>query len=91
MSLPTIPYDKALHFVYGVLISVAASVFSMHSGLPAAVAAFSAALAFGVMKEAYDWITGRGTLDALDVLATVAGSVPIAILAQLPGLTRLTW
>ena len=65
--------DKVLHFAAGAVISGAA--YALTGSLWAAVLA--AALA-GAAKEAYD-ATGRGTVDLMDFIATVAGALIPAI------------
>jgi len=61
--------DKVLHFAAGAVIASAA--YALTGSLWAAVLA--AALA-GAAKEAYD-ATGRGTVDAVDFAATLAGAL----------------
>jgi hypothetical protein len=69
MSLPMLPHDKANHLAYGAAI---AAVTALLMPLPLAlVVCVLAALG----KELIDLVGGKGTPDAWDVLATVAGSV----------------
>lgn len=68
--IPTLPADKANHFVYGSLVALVGLLFGV---LPAAVMVLVAA--FG--KEIFDLATGRGTPDGFDALATVAGGAAV--------------
>lgn len=65
MKLYQLPPDKANHLIYGLLIYCVVGLYSPQAGL---LAATIAALA----KEAYD-STGRGRVEVLDCIATVAG------------------
>lgn len=61
-------HDKKLHFITGLLLSLlVGAVWHPVAGLIASVIA-------GAAKEIYD-STGRGTVDALDFVATAAGGL----------------
>lgn len=62
--------DKVLHFLGGAGATlVASALFTPKIGLAAGVA-------LGIGKEIlWDWGLGRGTPEALDALATIAGSL----------------
>ncbi len=70
--LPTLPADKANHFVYGAVICCALTLFVgvMWAGL--------AVLVVAALKEAWDW-KHKGTVDLWDVVATCAGGACVAI------------
>ena len=68
MKLPMLPLDKANHFVYGTILFTLGSIFSVWLGLTLAVL-------FGVGKEVYDRVTGRGTPDRMDAIVTAAPAV----------------
>jgi Kef-type K+ transport system membrane component KefB len=81
----TIPHDKALHFVYGTLIFVAAFIAATVAGLhgPLAASAFVAGVAVG--KEVKDCWQNRAakkagllpphSVEFLDILWTVAPAI----------------
>ncbi len=67
--LPIIPQDKANHFIYGLAIFLAVGLaFGAIPGLVAAVL-------IGAAKEIYDRVSGKGTPDVYDFVATVVGGV----------------
>lgn len=68
--------DKIIHFIGGAV--AAGAVIAVGGG---GGAAFLCALCFGIGKEAID-ATGRGHVEALDVLATGAGGLLVAIAAS---------
>jgi hypothetical protein len=76
MTLPSLPADKANHFVFG---ACAAALGGLHSVLMGLL--LCAVLAVG--KELRDRITRRGTPELLDAVATLAGGVvallPLAV------------
>jgi hypothetical protein len=85
MSLPSLPPDKANHFVYGAVIyAVTFCIFSLLK-LPAATYyAFATVALFGVGKEIVDYLQNRFQgaqhgVEALDALATIAGGAICAI------------
>lgn len=70
MSLSkTLPYDKILHCLAGVIIFAAFNfLFTWQVGL---IASFT----IGALKEIWDKISGKGTPDLLDFLVTGVGGV----------------
>ena len=75
--LPQLPADKANHFIYGCVIALAGAALAPLIGSdPRTVAAVSA-IAAGIVKEALDYWTWGGGVDALDAVATAAGAVPV--------------
>ena len=85
--------DKALHMIAGAVIAVLSVVVVAmlgHGFFISALAGGLASLAAGVLKERIDqWSAGewwpfryRGTADTLDIVATVIGGVPAAVIAS---------
>jgi len=72
MNLPSLPADKANHFVYGAAL---AGVGALHSALAGAVLCW----VFAIGKEVYDRVSKRGTPDRWDAVATAAGAVPVLL------------
>jgi hypothetical protein len=72
MNLPTLPADKANHVAYGAALACIGGFHSVLAG--AALCA-----AFGIGKEIYDRATKRGTPDALDAAATLAGGALVLL------------
>jgi hypothetical protein len=68
MKLPMLPHDKANHLAYGAAI---AAVTALLMPLPLALVVCVLA---AVGKELIDLVGGKGTLDAWDAVANVAGS-----------------
>lgn len=86
MTLPVLPYDKALHANYGAVIGAVAAVAASHflGAQYAGVAALGAAALAGAGKEVVDYLQNRyqGTqhgVELLDALATVAGGAAVAL------------
>lgn len=77
--IPVLPEDKANHFVYGSLVAFIGLFFDP---LPAA----AMVLLVGFGKELYDLVSGRGTPDGTDALATVAGGAVVVAPALLRSL-----
>lgn len=77
--LPMLPPDKANHFVYGAVVAALGLFFGP---LPAA----AMVLLVGFGKELYDLVSGRGTPDGTDALATVAGGAVVVAPALLRSL-----
>lgn len=73
MSLPTIPHDKANHWVYG---SVLASVGSLIAG---PLFGLMLCAAFATAKEIRDFISKRGVPEAEDLVATLAGGATVVL------------
>lgn len=76
--LPLIPQDKANHVIYGMIIYYLVQFFLTPYAALAVVAVFA------VGKEVYDWVSGKGTPEFLDIMATILGSLPLFILETLP-------
>jgi len=74
--MPTIPHDKALHFIYGALVFCASYLLTAFQQLPALHIAAGAVVVAGVGKEVYDHLNrDKHTPDLMDAVATVAGGV----------------
>lgn len=78
-KLPQLPQDKANHFIYGALASVAGVVVASAIGMPPATLALLFSAGVGIAKELWDKTTGLGDPDILDALATAAGGLPAAL------------
>ena len=63
----TIPHDKALHFIAGVLLFMAGNFIAMEVGL-------ALGIAYAVGKEVWDSF-GYGNVEFEDLLYTVAGTL----------------
>jgi len=72
----TIPKDKLLHFVAGLIC--ATFVYLIFENLTLAI---GASVILGIAKEVYD-SRGHGTVEVLDAVATIVGGVVGAILAR---------
>lgn len=84
MALPSLPQDKANHFVYGAVIYAAAFCVISLLKLPATYYAFAVVALFGAGKEIVDYLQNRFQgaqhgVEALDGLATIAGGAVCAI------------
>ena len=66
--IPVIPADKANHISYGAALACIGAFHSVLAG-----AALCAVFAVG--KEIYDKVSGKGTPDVLDAVATLIGGV----------------
>jgi hypothetical protein len=85
MKFPTIPHDKALHFIYGVAVALVAYNVAIKAGFAAyaVILGFAAAAVIGAAKEALDlWLNKRAakaglpaphTVSVGDAVATAAG------------------
>ncbi|PHS22131.1 MAG: hypothetical protein COA84_13195 [Robiginitomaculum sp.] len=74
-----IPKDKIGHFKMGAIVSLIVTVVSFQF-LGLDISVFIGVLAsavIGTLKELYD-MTGRGTPEFMDFVATVLGSLPLA-------------
>lgn len=87
MLPPLLPVDKVNHYVYGQAI-FGISTASCYLAPPGASLWLSVAIGCGVValfavgKEIRDKVTGKGTPDLLDAVATMAGCViPTTLLA----------
>lgn len=70
MSPYDIPKDKYMHFVVGTAAFTAVYIATRNP-----TAAIGAVAVAAVGKELYDGVTGRGTPDVNDALATLAGGM----------------
>lgn len=84
MALPSLPQDKANHFIYGAVIYVAA--FGVLTALkqPATYYALAVVALFGVGKEIVDYLQNRYEgarhgVEGLDAFATIAGGAVCAV------------
>ena len=67
-----IAYDKKLHIIVGFIISLIG--YYLFASL---LAGFVLAVVAGILKETIVKVTGKGTPEGLDILATAAGgSIP---------------
>lgn len=64
------PKDKILYVIVGFIIGFLGAYF-----LRSALFGFGLACLAGLLKEIYDKVTGRGTVEGLDALATMAGGL----------------
>lgn len=64
----TLPHDKCLHIIVGLIIFTAVHFVSIEMGIAAVALA-------GLGKEFADWYTGHGTADVWDFVATVVGGI----------------
>lgn len=79
MNLPTIPHDKAMHVLYGLVA------FLLGNALHSWKAGIILAALLAVAKELYDKWSGKGTPDGWDIVATIAGAV-LGKMAQYEGI-----
>ena len=87
--MPTIPHDKALHFIYGALVFCASYLLTAFQQLPALPIAAAAVTVVAVGKELSDWLSNRRARQAgfpaphgvelADALATLAGGALVAL------------
>ena len=68
MILPTIPHDKALHIIAGVLVFAVFHFISPEFGL-------GMVIAIGIGKEAYDAMSQEHTPEVWDAVATFTGGI----------------
>ena len=82
MSLPILPHDKALHFVYGSVIATAVmwGCYIVTRDLQAsAFLGLAVSTAAGIAKEIYDHFWQNGTAEVEDaVLTTIGGLFVVA-------------
>lgn len=96
MPLPQLPADKANHCIYGLLCGAVGAIAALQLGLSplqAGLAGVALAAAVGLGKEGADWVLNllaqrRGEapphgVEPLDALATVAGSLPLAVVLRM--------
>jgi len=89
MRLPQLREDYANHYIYGSAAAVLGAHLAPLVGLPRAAGALIGSTVAGIVKEAIDWLLNRiavlrgkakpHTVDPLDMLATAAGGVPVAL------------
>jgi len=92
VKFPTVPYDKALHFIYGAAIAVAVMYVFMLFGThrPSAKGlGFAAACLIGVAKEGLDYVQNQRckkaglpeihTVSGMDAAATAVGGLLVLI------------
>ena len=72
MKLPTIPHDKANHFIYGFVIFVLLNIFLLPW------IAFGITFLFAIGKEVYDQFD-YGGFDWKDILATIAPALILTL------------
>jgi hypothetical protein len=65
-------YDKFQHFILGFCLSITGVLF-----FPLVITGF----VFGIVKEVYDSISGRGVADWLDMVATFCGAILASMIA----------
>jgi len=69
--LASLPHDKLLHSFYGTLL------FTLAMVVVSPLAALLGTLAVAVGKEAWDKVSGKGTPDVWDIVATIG--LPLCI------------
>lgn len=89
MNLPQLREDYANHYLYGSAAAVVGAHLAPLFGLPRSAGALIGSTAAGIAKEAIDWVLNRiavhrgkakpHTVDPLDILATAAGGIPVAL------------
>ncbi len=71
-----VPKDKVKHLLAGCVVMVICALI-----IPGVWWAALVPLAVGVLKEAWDELTGRGTVDPWDAVATGLPGIPLALIA----------
>lgn len=100
MRIPTLPLDKANHFVWGVLIGLAAFAVAALSGVKfAVVVPVLASFLAGVAKELTDALANKRaeeggdppphSVERKDVLFSTAGGAAVAATALIGAIARL--
>lgn len=92
MQLPQLREDYANHYIYGGAAAVVGAHLAPLVGLPRAAGALIGSTVAGIVKEAIDWVLNRiavrqgkakrHTVDPLDILATAAGGIPVALAVE---------
>ena len=72
----TIQRDKLQHFAGGMALAVFGAALTL---LPWWAAALALATVSGIGKEIWDHVTGRGTPEVLDAVATAGGGLVLII------------
>lgn len=75
--IKNIPADKKKHLIAGFFVCAIVSMFFGY------IVGIIAALVIGAGKEAYDYLTKKGTVEFADLGYTVAGAVCFLILSAL--------
>ncbi len=75
--LSNVPQDKLLHFFYGTLIAAPLVAFTN----PLISSAFVMMLA--IFKELYDDLSGKGNIEVMDVVFTIAPVIIINIVKHI--------
>jgi hypothetical protein len=65
-----IPEDKKKHLLAGLMISIGTMFMPV-------IWSFMVVVMVGVGKEIYDKVSGKGTPEILDAIATVLGAIPV--------------
>lgn len=82
MRLPDIPHDKALHALYGALITaLVLSLLLLRQASPMRAAAIALAVvaAVGALKELADRRSPAHTPELMDFLSTIAGGMLVLL------------
>lgn len=74
MKLPMIPQDKANHFIYGFVI------FILSNLILNAYFALAIVFCFAAGKEVYDKVSGKGTPEILDFVATLIPAIILTLI-----------
>lgn len=82
MKLPLLAQDKANHFVYGAVLFTVGYLAGLQIGEHPLLSGMVLTAVVAIGREAYSRVTGKGTYDPLDAVATMAGAVPSAIVAM---------
>jgi hypothetical protein len=76
--LPQLPQDKANHFIYGAVITTITTLLLIisqnYSLLPYCL---HPTIIAGIGKEIYDRVSGKGTPEVLDAVATISGGLAV--------------
>jgi hypothetical protein len=78
MSLPTVPHDKALHFMYGSVIATVVMWCCYIGTRDLQTSAFfglAVSTAAGIAKEIYDHFWQNGTAEVEDAILTTIGGL----------------
>lgn len=75
--------DKFGHLIVGALIAGFGAAFAFLTGLSMPLVALIGSVAAGVAKEAYDYISGKGTPEVADFVFTMIGGLLVTIAVAL--------
>lgn len=84
-NLPQVPQDKANHHIYGELAAAIGVLVAQHFGIDRRIGAAAGAIGAGVLKEAWDKVSGKGDPSFADFVATATGALPIIAGIELAG------